>query len=321
MDGPAAYLLGVRRISSFEEVRIPKPVEIFFSYSHEDEALMNELRRQLVIFERQGRIIKWHDRQIPPGTEWEPQIDERLRSSAIVLLLVSPAFLESRYCYDVEVGTALERHQRGLARVIPVILRPCAWDASPFSVLQALPKDAKPITQWPDRDQVCLDVARSIMAVVDELQHGTPGESGSKRPSIERRAMKGDRIPRILVPFAPPKGINIPPGYQRRLNQISAQIARDSAVRDPSGGYLFPAQFRGAQSDLLAFADQLRASGRLENAGMDDQTDPGEIWFEYSGPMSPDEISDLALALGLVKVHCGATMVLNVDSLGSSGSA
>lgn len=103
-----------------------KPVEVFFSYAHEDEHLMDAVRQQLVIFERQGRIIKWHDRMIPPGAEWEAQIDRRLRMAHIILLFVSPSFLESRYCYDVEVAAALDRHTRGEARVIPIILRPCA---------------------------------------------------------------------------------------------------------------------------------------------------------------------------------------------------
>jgi hypothetical protein len=50
------------------------PIEIFFSYAHEDEDLMNDVRRQLVLFERLGRIEKWHDRQIRPGAEWNMDI-------------------------------------------------------------------------------------------------------------------------------------------------------------------------------------------------------------------------------------------------------
>ena len=33
------------------------------------------------------------------------------------------------------------RHQRGEARVIPIILRACDWKRAPFAKLQALPKD------------------------------------------------------------------------------------------------------------------------------------------------------------------------------------
>src|SRR5438093_885611 len=126
---------------------------------------MNEVRRQLVIYERLGKIVKWHDRQIPAGMEWESKIDERLRHSHVILLFVSPAFLESRYCWDVEVKVALERHERGEARVIPIIIRPCLWEAAPFATLEALPRDAKPLSQFEDRDQATLDIARTIVQV------------------------------------------------------------------------------------------------------------------------------------------------------------
>ena len=123
----------------------------------------------MIVQERKGRILKWHDRMIPAGTEWRTEIDARLNRAPIVLLFVSPHFIESRYCYEVEGEAALRRHASGEARVIPIILRPCAWEDSPFSGLQALPQDGRPITRWTDRDEACLDVARGVMVVVDEL--------------------------------------------------------------------------------------------------------------------------------------------------------
>lgn len=143
--------------------------EIFFSYAHEDEDLMNEVRRQLTVFEREKRIVKWHDRMIPPGSEWKNQIDSGLQNAKIILLFMSPHFIESKYCYEIEGKEALKRHESGEAVVIPVVLRPCAWDASPFGKLQALPKEAKPISTWNNLDSASLDVARKIMAKVDEL--------------------------------------------------------------------------------------------------------------------------------------------------------
>ena len=148
--------------------------EIFFSYAHEDTDLMNDVRRQLIVFERNGRIRKWHDRMIPAGTEWRGQIDARLNAAQIVLLCMSPHFIESRYCYEVEGRAALQRHRDGETRVVPIILRPCAWEETPFGDLQALPVDAKPISRWSDRDEACLDVARGVMKVVDGLTHSPP---------------------------------------------------------------------------------------------------------------------------------------------------
>jgi hypothetical protein len=156
------------------------PVEIFFSYAHEDEGLMNSVRRQLVVNERNGRILKWHDRKVPAGSEWRKQIDHRLQRAKIILLFVSPDFLDSRYCYEIEGKEALRRHQAGEARVIPVILRPCLFEDAPFSKLQALPTDAKPINTWANIDQATLDVARGIMKVVDELARERDGRHRPK---------------------------------------------------------------------------------------------------------------------------------------------
>ena len=289
--------------------------EIFFSYAHEDVALMEAVRQQLVVYERTGKIIKWHDRKIPPGAEWEGEIHRKLRSADIILLFVSPAFIESRYCYDVEVGAALERHQRGDARVIPIILRACAWDQAPFASLQALPEDATPLTQWPDLDQVCLDVARAIIAVADG---GAPAPSTRPAPGpahggrgVERRKMKGDRIARIIVPFKPPTGVNIPDGYQPRLARIAAGITRESAAKDPNGGYWYPAQVKGPEDSLEVFVAKVEARGSIADRGFEADREGAQVWFEYRGEMSPTEMIELAEQLELRVVHCGVTLLVN----------
>lgn len=153
-----------------------EPVEIFFSYAHEDEELMDDVRRQLVIFDRLGEIRKWHDRQIPPGSEWKGQIDSRLRLAQVILLFVSPHFLESDYCFDIETQEALRRHEAREATVIPIILRPCAWHIAPFGKLQALPSDGKPITTWTNRDEACLNAAEGVMSVVRQRCRQLPDE-------------------------------------------------------------------------------------------------------------------------------------------------
>ena len=115
----------------------PGPTEVFFSYAHEDEPLSRELVKHLGVLKRQGVIRDWHDRKITAGTEWKGQIDQHLNSAGVILLLVSPDFIASDYCYDIEMKRALERHDKGEARVIPVILRPVdGWHAAPFGKLR-----------------------------------------------------------------------------------------------------------------------------------------------------------------------------------------
>ena len=146
------------------------PVELFISYSHKDEPLREQLGTHLGLLKRQGIIDEWHDRRIGAGREWAGEIDRRLDCAAVILLLVSADFLASDYCYCVEMSRALERHDAGDARVVPVILRPVDWHGAPFAKLQALPKDGKAVTSWRKRDEAFTDVARGIRKVVEEFR-------------------------------------------------------------------------------------------------------------------------------------------------------
>ena len=143
---------------------------VFFSYSHDDEELRNELEKHLSQLKHEKLITSWHDRRIVPGSEFVDAIDENLERADIVLLLVSSSFLASKYCYDIEMKRALERHKEGSARVVPVILRNCEWQAAPFGKLSALPTDGKPVVRWRDRDDAFAEIATSIRRLVDDLQ-------------------------------------------------------------------------------------------------------------------------------------------------------
>jgi hypothetical protein len=147
---------------------------LFFSYSHADEALRDQLEKQLSMLKRQGVIETWHDRRIGAGQDFGREIDSHVESDDIILLLVSPDFLASDYCYDREMLRALARHKAREAVVIPVILRACDWKEAPFGTLRATPTDGRPVTQWPDRDQAFLEVARAVRAAAERLLRSRP---------------------------------------------------------------------------------------------------------------------------------------------------
>ncbi len=142
---------------------------VFFSYSHKDEELRDELATHLKMMQRQGLISSWHDRQISAGTEWANAIDDNLNIADVILLLISANFLASDYCYDIELQRAMERHEAGEARVIPIVLKPCDWTYAPFGKLQALPQPAKPVTQWSDRDEAFLNISQGLRLAVKEF--------------------------------------------------------------------------------------------------------------------------------------------------------
>src|SRR5579864_3685179 len=141
------------------------PISIFFCYAREDEALLNKLKAHLRPLQRQGLIDVWYDRDIRAGTEWEQEIKEHLNSAQIVLLLVSPDFMDSDYCYSIEMKRALERHAKDEAKVIPIILRPVYWHGEPLGKLQALPTDGKPVMSgkdWDSPDSAFYDVVVGV---------------------------------------------------------------------------------------------------------------------------------------------------------------
>jgi len=153
-----------------ENVSSSSAAELFYSYAHEDEKLRVELEKHLSLLERQGLLRGWHDRKIEPGSNWDEEIDDRLRRADVILLLVSADFMASDYIWGKELEVAMERHDAGDARVIPVILRPVDWATAPFARLQALPRDGKPVVSWPSRDEAFLDVARGIRLVLSRGQ-------------------------------------------------------------------------------------------------------------------------------------------------------
>jgi hypothetical protein len=188
-------------------------------------------------------IREWYDREITAGTEWKGQIDQHFNSAGVILLLISADFLASDYCYDVEMKRALERHDQGEARVIPVILRPVDWKGAPFGKLQALPTDAKPVNSWNNRDEAFTDVARGIRQAVGQLAVLQPKTSSSpaSRPADSltpgpQRTPAMDRLTlvRTLTDLPPADFatlIAMIPGAARQLSRVSVPEQGGELIR------------------------------------------------------------------------------------------
>jgi TIR domain/WD domain, G-beta repeat len=174
------------------------PINIFFCYAREDEELLNKLKTHLRPFQRQGIIDVWYDRDIGAGADWEQEIKQHLNAAQIVLLLVSPDFIDSDYCYSIEMKRALERHDKGKAKVIPIILRHAFWQVGPLSKLQALPKDGKPVTDpsWYNLDRAFYDVTDGIYKVVKDLA----SQNATLLPSVAEGMLPEAAKPNVSTP-------------------------------------------------------------------------------------------------------------------------
>ena len=144
-------------------------IEVFFSYARKDKDLRDELAKHLKLLVRQKVIKTWHDSDITAGGEWEREIEKQLNSAQIILLLISADFMDSDFCWSVELERAMERHEAREARVIPIILREVDWKSAIFSKLVALPTNAKSVTSWANQDQAFTDITKGIRRVVEEL--------------------------------------------------------------------------------------------------------------------------------------------------------
>lgn len=160
----------------------------FYSYSHQDEEWRKKLGTYLKPLVRSKLLEEWHDRKIQPGADWNTEISEQLAQANLIFLLVSEEFLASDYCFGVEVETAMARVKEGTARVVPILLKPCLWDVSPFSNLQMIPRDARPIFSWPKPEEGFWEVAREIQELLEEpppAPAAPPTAADASAPSLQ----------------------------------------------------------------------------------------------------------------------------------------
>ena len=156
-------------MDSSQELKKEGAVNLFISYSHEDESYRKKLEKHLARLEDRGVINIWSDRKITAGTEWEKDIERNIESAHVIILLISSEFLASGYCSGVEMARAFEKHEAGEVRVIPVILRPVDWSDERFAKLQVLPKNGKPVSDWHPQDKAWVQVVKQIKSVRKEI--------------------------------------------------------------------------------------------------------------------------------------------------------
>ena len=145
-----------------------QPAQVFISYARKDEVFYDQFVKHLDLLKQQRVIGAWHDRCSRSEKERDEPSDPFLEAADIILFLISADFLAADTS-NGEIARALERHDAGEARLIPIILRPVDLKDSPLSKLQFLPKDGKPVTKWSNRDEAFLDVAQEIRKAAEQM--------------------------------------------------------------------------------------------------------------------------------------------------------
>ena len=255
-----------------------RTIEVFYSYAHQDELLRNRLETHLTALKRQGLITSWCDREITGGDDWKREIDTHLHTAQIILLLISADFLASDYCYCEEMKRALERHEAREARVIPILLGHAFLEKAPFSKLQALPTNGKPIGDWPGRqgrDKAFLEVAIAIREVIKKQW---PSEK-----SIESEAQdSGDTSASVDASIAlveTQKANTLYEGnhYNEALRDYTQAIRLDPDYVLPYQGKAEILYKRGRYEEALAVYEQIL---RLDRNEISTYRDKGAVLYK-----------------------------------------
>lgn len=146
---------------------VPVAADVVYLSAAADEAHLAALALHLgPILKRLG-VTTFHGSGAPAGTDLPAALDSAIRSARVVLLLVSPDYLQDSRCRAAE-RAAMARIPSGL-RVVPISVRTVAdWAKEPFGGLGHLPggNEGLAVAEWPSKDAAWADVARGVAAVL-----------------------------------------------------------------------------------------------------------------------------------------------------------
>ena len=145
-------------------------VNLFYSYSHVDEAYRNEMEKHLSLLKDQGHLQDFHDRKIQPGSNINNTIEKEIDKADIVVFLISVDFLNSDACKK-EWRYANNAAKKSQKRLISIIVRECGWlDFEDMGDFLALPKDGLAIADWSSQDKAWNDVYKGIKITIENLK-------------------------------------------------------------------------------------------------------------------------------------------------------
>jgi hypothetical protein len=262
---------------------LEKAMKAFISYAHRDRAMLERLHTHLAMLRREGGIADWYDREIIAGHVIDREIPSQLESSRLFLALVSPDFLSSQYCYEKEMQTAIARHESGEMVVVPIILEPCDWRASPLNQFKALPRDGKAISDWTNHNAALLDVVTELRRLVESMVPRQPLVAPAEGAALPERS---DSVPtkyRVKQSFDQIDRNDFRTAAYEALRDYFEKSARESdGIEGLRGRY----QTMGPLSFTCTVVNRLIKSGRGGEAHITVHAIPrsglGDIYYSFT---------------------------------------
>lgn len=150
-----------------------KPLNLFISYSHTDEEYFEEFKKHLITLKRRNIIQDYDDLKLMPGDSVDDEIMKMLEKADIIAFLISVDFINSEYCYEIELKHALSRLENEEIKILPIVIRQCNWQDSIFKAYLSATKNGKPVSKYTDHDEAWCEVVDNIKRLctaVNELK-------------------------------------------------------------------------------------------------------------------------------------------------------
>lgn len=254
---------------------------IFISYSHQDEAWLDEIKKYLYPLPQGEALEVWDDRRIKAGTEWREEIRKAIDEAQIALLLVSQDFLHSKFIMEKELPPILENARHNGLRVLWVAVRPSVVENTPIEAYQALNKKDKPLSSFQGnknrKEEELVRICNEIRKIARELsstEAAQPAQPTNPANTTGAKPQSSDPVRRdisgrlIAVPDEGAFGaLDLPEEYGQQL------FKRWTNLSDP-------------QKQLLSFI------GRTSNRGPDNRgfVSHEEVELEFIQKYSRSEI-------------------------------
>ncbi len=222
-----------------------RPIRIFLSYAHKDDALVEKLLARLrdeLAISKSFVFSIWLDTRILSGNEWHQDIQQALTTCDLCVSLVSPAFFASGYITREELPLTVN----GTIPGVPVMLEPidfsrCNLHGLEQRQIESLKENHRHRAFSECTGEVAKRFAAHIAAKIEEkiptaLEHLTHRHLGdpekfsqllADHPELEEIFLpqpQNPNVARAARPFSPPTKTKLTTLLKNHLPKNSAQL-------------------------------------------------------------------------------------------------
>ena len=188
---------------------------VFVSYAHEDKNWLDRFTQFVQPLTQQDELTVCSDQDIGLGDDWKAHIQSHLNAARVAVLLVSPAFLASKYVRNSELPVLFRNARDNDVTIIPIILRPCLFAETKYKYpdpttgpeeftlasIQAAGSPSKALSEMEEseQDRTLLEVARQLISLTTDRrsEESVVGGRESSRPAISVCTITKRTQPRI----------------------------------------------------------------------------------------------------------------------------